>query len=63
MNLRKRPSRKPLNNKLPKADGLVTQHAAECVEELLNATKEQGPPWFLIIERKMKRLISKLRRK
>lgn len=43
---------------------LITQHAAECVEELLNATREnRGVPWFLIIERKMQRLLEALKRK
>jgi hypothetical protein len=41
-----------------KLDLLLTQHAAECVEELLNTVHEpKQEPWFLIIKRKMRRLI------
>jgi len=41
-----------------KLDLLITQHAAECVEELLNTVHEpKQEPWFLIIKRKMRRLI------
>jgi hypothetical protein len=37
---------------------IVTQHAAECVEELLDVVrKDLGEPWFMVIERKMHRLI------
>lgn len=40
---------------------LVTQHAAECVEEILSDIRDnQGIPWFLIIERKMRRLVRKV---
>ena len=41
-----------------KLDLLITQHAAECVEELLNSVRAPGQErWFLIIKRKMRRLI------
>src|SRR6185436_13420302 len=37
---------------------MITRCAAECVEELLNATRHAtGTPWFVIIERKMQKLI------
>lgn len=40
---------------------MVTQHAAECVEELLNVVREDlGKPWFVIIETKMARLAHRI---
>lgn len=39
-------------------ESLTTQLSAECVEELLNDVRlNLGIPWFVIIERKMHRLI------
>lgn len=41
---------------------LITQHAAECVEELMVAIRENsGIPWFLIMERKMKKLAERIK--
>lgn len=61
-NLRKSSSKKPSKQRKLHED-LVTQHAAECVEELLNTVHEnRGVPWFLIIEKKMRRLAKTLRK-
>jgi hypothetical protein len=43
---------------------IITQHAAELVEELMNTVRGQdGTPWFITIERKMKKLVERLRLK
>jgi hypothetical protein len=43
---------------------LITKHAAECVAELLNTVRTEGEmPWFIIVERKMRRLVEQLQRK
>ena len=40
-------------------DIIINRRAAECVEELLdNVRHDAGVPWFVIIERKMRRLLS-----
>ncbi len=67
-NLKKPKSKKPSSTRKPSRAGaisvIITQHAAECVEELLNNVRfDQGKPWFLIIERKMKRLVDQVKGK
>jgi hypothetical protein len=43
---------------------LITQHAAELVQELLNTVcTDDGLSWFHIIDRKMHRLIKQTQRK
>jgi len=43
---------------------IITQHAAELVEELMNTVRgEDGTPWFVTIERKMKKLTQRLRKR
>jgi len=45
-------------------DILIVKHAAECVQELLNTVRtNDGVSWFLIIDRKMHRLVQQLQRK
>lgn len=52
----KKPSRQPVSAQF--IDQQVVKHAAECVEELLeNIRTDQGTPWFLILERKMNKLV------
>lgn len=59
----KRPSSKSSSPRLDMEDRLlITQHAAECVEELMVAIRENtGTPWFLIMERKMKKLAERIK--
>ena len=43
---------------------LITQHACELVQELLNTVcTENGLSWFHIIDRKMHRLVKEAQRK
>jgi len=43
---------------------LITQHACELVQELLNTVcTDGGLSWFYIVDRKMHRLVSHLQRK
>ncbi len=57
----KKPSSTPRPSRAGATSVIITQHAAECVEELLNNVRfDQGKPWFLIVERKMKRLVSQV---
>jgi len=45
-------------------DMLIIKHAAECVQELLNTVQtNDGVSWFLIIDRKMHRLVQYVQRK
>jgi hypothetical protein len=54
--LKKREVRLDMEDKL-----VITQHAAELVEELMNTIRgEDGTPWFITIERKMRKLTKRL---
>ena len=45
-------------------DMLITKCATECVAELVNTVRREGQmPWFIIVERKMRKLAEQLRRK
>jgi hypothetical protein len=45
-------------------DMLITKHATECVAELVNTVRREGQmPWFIIVERQMRKLAEELRRK